>query len=82
MQQHLLKGSVCILFIVHTHTSIYVSSIHCNRAPESLQPVQQRRDFIDQSEVVVESHDRVTSLESQMVTPPDLLAQGHLHIIR
>lgn len=44
--------------------------------------VDQRRDYIDQSDVVVESHDRVSSLESHAVTPKDILAQGPLHIIR
>jgi U11/U12 small nuclear ribonucleoprotein SNRNP48 len=47
-------------------------------------PVQQqpRRDFIDQSDVVVESHDQFSSLESRTATPQSLLAQGPLHIIR
>ena len=53
------------------------------RGSESVQPTQPRRDYIDQSDVVVESHDvGVSSLESQTVTPPDLLAQGPLHTIR
>ena len=53
------------------------------RVSESVQPTQPRRDYIDQSDVVVESHDvGVSSLESQTVTPPDLLAQGPLHTIR
>ena len=49
---------------------------------------QQRRDFIAQSDVVVESHDsdvtkrQFSSLESSVSTPQDLLAQGPLHIIR
>lgn len=43
---------------------------------------QQRRDVINQSDVVVESHDQLPSLESRITTPQDLLAQGPLHIIR
>ena len=69
------KGTVVILFLC-------VKCALC-RGAESVQSVQQRRDFIDQSELVVESHDaRISSLESQMATPPDLLAQGPLHIVR
>ena len=41
-----------------------------------------RRDYIDQSDVVVESHDKVLSLESRAATPQDILAQGPLHILR
>jgi hypothetical protein len=61
----------------------YAATTGENRGSESVQPTQQRRDYIDQSDVVVESHDiGVSSLESQTVTPPDLQAQGPLHTIR
>ena len=49
---------------------------------------QERRDFIPQSDVVVESRDsQVTkeyfsTLESSVTTPPDVLAQDPLHVIR
>ena len=43
---------------------------------------QQGREKIDQSDVVLESHETSSSLQSQASTPPDILAQDPLHIIR
>ena len=74
---HIMDIFFCLIGV-----RISYSTLFC-RGSESVQPTQQRRDYIDQSDVVVESHDiGVSSLESQTVTPPDLQAQGPLHTIR
>ena len=83
-----LFSFVIIIVVLHTPLSLSLSFFHRHdvAAHPSNQPA--RRDYIDRSEVIVESldslmmHEHFSSLEDTCSAPQEILSQEPTHIIR